>query len=39
MRENSHVQFLGGGRGVTFSCYPSVPSMFNSLEVQVLYPT
>ncbi len=33
------VQFLGGWGLATAPGYPSVPSMFNSLEVKVLYPT
>ncbi len=31
--------FLGGLGLATAPGYPSVPSMFNSLEVKVLYPT
>ena len=39
VRGKSHARFSGEGTAVMSSPYPSVPSMFNSLEVQVLYPT
>ncbi len=39
MKGNFHVTFLGEGAAAMLLPYPSVPSMFNSLEVQVLYPT
>jgi len=34
-----HDQFLEGWAGVIPPGYSGVPSMFNSLEVEVLYPT
>ena len=36
---NRHAPFLGGWGLATAPGYPGVPSMFNSLEVKVLYPT
>jgi len=37
LRGNLHGAFLGGEAAAMSPCYPSVPSMFNSLEVKVLF--